>query len=176
MTLYCYYPRNTRVIQGIEMLGMQSSTPRDTRIFDKMYIINIITVTYSCIKSVDTRYGNTIYSTGCHCARFQQVMGPGPSEETSFDLISSSPRYLILSAKHGRSDIMAVTNGPERRDQRRISQRLCYQCRRRGHYAKNCTQIPDIIRTEEIIPFSEKSTLVYHIDSLGATISAVHAN
>jgi len=44
---------------------MQSGTPRHTRIFDKMVIINIITNTYSCsIKAVDTRYGNTIYSTG----------------------------------------------------------------------------------------------------------------
>ena len=54
------------------MLGMQSGTPRDARIFGKMDIINISTVTYSCsIKPVDTPYGNTIYSTGFHCARFQ---------------------------------------------------------------------------------------------------------
>jgi len=47
------------------VLGMQSGTPRHTRIFDKMDIINIITNTYSCsIKAVDTRYGNIIYSTG----------------------------------------------------------------------------------------------------------------
>ena len=38
------------------MLGMQSGTPRDTRIFGKMDIINKITNTYSCsIKAVDTR-------------------------------------------------------------------------------------------------------------------------
>jgi len=56
------------------LLGMQSGTPRDTRIFDKMDIINIITNTYSCsIKAVDTWYGNIIYSTGFHCARFQHV-------------------------------------------------------------------------------------------------------
>ena len=55
-----------------DVLGMQSGTPRDTRIFDKMDITNIITNTYSCsIKAVDTRYGNTIYSTGFHCAIFQ---------------------------------------------------------------------------------------------------------
>ena len=41
------------------VLGMQSGTPRHTRIFDKMNIINVITNTYSCsIKAVDTRYGN----------------------------------------------------------------------------------------------------------------------
>jgi len=56
------------------VLGMQSGTPRHTRIFDKMDIINIITNTYSCsIKAVDTRYGNIIYSTGFHCARFQHI-------------------------------------------------------------------------------------------------------
>ena len=55
------------------LLGMQSGTPRHTRIFDKMDIINGITNTYSrSIKTVDTRYRNTIYSTGFHCARFQQ--------------------------------------------------------------------------------------------------------
>jgi len=54
------------------VLGMQSGTARHARIFDKMDIINVITNTYSCsIKAVDTRYGNTIYSTGFHCARFQ---------------------------------------------------------------------------------------------------------
>ena len=53
--------------------GMQSGTPQHNRIFDKMDIINTITHTYSCsIKAVDTRYGNKIYSTGFHCARFQQ--------------------------------------------------------------------------------------------------------
>jgi len=58
---------------------MQSGSPRHTRIFDKMDIINVITNTYSCsIKAVDTRYRNIIYSTGFHCAIFQQVMGPGP--------------------------------------------------------------------------------------------------
>jgi len=53
---------------------MQSGTPRHTRIFDKMNIINVITNTYSCsIKAVDTRYGKIIYSTVFHCARFQQL-------------------------------------------------------------------------------------------------------
>jgi len=51
---------------------MQSGTPRDARIFGKMDTINIITITHSCsIKAVGTPYGNTIYSTGFHCARFQ---------------------------------------------------------------------------------------------------------
>jgi len=49
----------------MNLLGMQSGTPRRTRIFDKMDIINIITNTYSrSIKAVDTRYSNIIYSTG----------------------------------------------------------------------------------------------------------------
>jgi len=59
-------------LENEALLGMQSGTPRHARIFDKMDIINVITNTYSCsIKAVDTRYGNTIYSTGFHCARFQ---------------------------------------------------------------------------------------------------------
>jgi len=46
------------VTLNLNMLGMQSGTPRDARIFD---VINIITNTYSCsIKAVDTRYGNII--------------------------------------------------------------------------------------------------------------------
>ena len=56
-------------------VGNAIGTPRDARIFDKMDIINIITKTYSCsIKAVDTRYGNIIFSTGFHCARFQQCV------------------------------------------------------------------------------------------------------
>jgi len=53
---------------------MQSGRPRHARIFDKMDIINVITNTYSrSIKAVDTRYRNTIYSTGFHCARIQHL-------------------------------------------------------------------------------------------------------
>jgi len=49
----------------LKLLGMQSGTPRHARIFDKMDIINVLTNTYSrSIKAVDTRYRNTIYSTG----------------------------------------------------------------------------------------------------------------
>jgi len=41
--------------EGYRMLGMQSGTPRDARIFEKMNIINIITNTYSgSIKAIDT--------------------------------------------------------------------------------------------------------------------------
>ena len=44
---------------------MQLGMPWHTQIFDKIDIINIITNTYShSIKAVDTRYRNTIYSTG----------------------------------------------------------------------------------------------------------------
>ena len=100
---------------------MQSGTPWHTRIFDKMNIINIITNTHSCsIKSVDTRYGDTIYSPGFHCARFQQVMGPGlqwrdqDSQLCSY-LVLTSLSYLERQSRsqwHHGSDERAGTTWP----------------------------------------------------------------
>jgi len=64
----------------MKVVGNAIGHASDSRIFDKMDIINIITNTYSCsIKAVDTRYSNTIYSTGFHCARFQQRISDIPS-------------------------------------------------------------------------------------------------
>jgi len=51
-----------RLGNSLNMLEMQSGTPRDARIFDKMGIINIITNTYSCSTNVvDIRKFNLLY-------------------------------------------------------------------------------------------------------------------
>jgi len=76
---------------------MQSGTPRDARIFDKMDIINIITNTHSCsIKAVDTRYGNTIYSTGIPLREIPIGYGPRPPVKRPA-LLLSRPHLVILS-------------------------------------------------------------------------------